>query len=349
MVSVRKRSTQVVAITLLLVAVGGLAVVGPTLAQEDDEDDEEEPGSQIRLVHGVADGPAVDVYIDGERVLQEVDPGEVIDYQEVEPGNHSIVLVAAEEPGGVVLDTRVETEERGNYTIAATGQFEGGDGETEPVALLDNATEVQSEFAAVRLGHLVRGAPDVTVTLNATGGVVFEQVPFGESTQYKTIPEGEYTLDIRADGAEGDVIATVDADLSGGEATSLLAIGAEDENETLQVLQQTDPTGPEELSPDIVPQPNGDEAAATDEEDAEADDTDEEDAENETDGEPLDINETDVTEAVTDDEDTDEEDAADEDAADATDGEAEDEADGEETGDETDESDEETETVTPEE
>ena len=333
MVSVRKRSTQVVAITLLLVAVGGLAVVGPTLAQEDDEDDdEEEPGSQFRLVHAVADGPAVDVYIDGERVLQEVDPGEVIDYQEVEPGNHSIVLVAAEEPGGVVLDTRVETEERGNYTIAATGQFEGGDGETEPVALLDNATEVQSEFAAVRLGHLVRGAPDVTVTLNATGGVVFEQVPFGEATQYKTIPEGEYTLDIRADGADGDVIATVDADLSGGEATSLLAIGAEDENETLQVLQQTDPTGPEELSPDIVPQPNGDEADDTDEEDAEADETDEEDTENETDGEPIDINETDVTEEVTEDEDTDDE-AEDEDTADeeADEGDAEDAADETET------------------
>ncbi|RXK51432.1 DUF4397 domain-containing protein [Halorientalis pallida] len=332
MVSARKRSTQVLAITLLLVAVGGLVVVGPTLAQEDDDEadeDEEEPGSQVRLVHAVPDGPAVDVYIDGERVLQEVDPGEVIDYQEVEPGNHSFVLVAAEEPGGVVLDTRVETEERGNYTVAATGQFEGGDGETEPVALLDNATEVQSEFAAVRLGHLVRGAPDVTVTLNATGGVVFEQVTFGEATQYKTIPEGEYTLDIRADGADGDVIATVDADLAGGEATSLLAVGAEDENETLQVLQQTDPTGPEELSPDIVPQPNGDEADDTDDEETAEDETDET-VENETEDEPIDINETDVTEEVT--EETGEaEDEADEETDDEDDEAAEDEADEEDT------------------
>lgn len=276
MVSSRKRGIQVLAITLILV-VGSLTVVAPTLAQEDEEDgDGEQPGSQIRLVHAVADGPAVDVYIDGDRVLQEVDPGAVAEYQELEPGNHSLVMVAAEEPGGVILDTRIETEERGNYTVAATGQFEGGDGQTEPVVLLDNATQPPGEFAAIRLAHLVRGAPEVTVTLNETGGVVFEDVAFGDSAPYKTIPGGEYTLDVRTGGADGEIIGTFDADLTGGEATTLFAVGAEDENETLQAIQQTDPIGPEDLTPDIVPEPEGGTTQDTQAEDQNQTDQDEE-------------------------------------------------------------------------
>ncbi|WP_172824908.1 DUF4397 domain-containing protein [Halorientalis sp. IM1011] len=360
MVSARKRSTQVVAITLLLVAVGGLAAVSPTVAQEDD--DEQEPGSQIRLVHAVPGGPAVDVYIDGDRVLQEVDPGEVASYQEVEPGNHSIVMVAAEEPGGVVLDTEIETEERGNYTVAAAGQFEDGEAQVDPVVFLDNATQPNAEFGSIRVGHLVPNASAVTVTLNETGGVVFEDVAFGESSPYKTIPQGDYTLDIRTGGPDGEVVQTVDADLAAGEAATVLAIGSDDENETLQVLQLTDPTGPEELSPDIVPEPDGDAADDTDEEDTE---NETEDAENETEAGPIEIGESDVIDGDieepdedTADEDTTDEDgeATDEDALDedeaATEEEPDDEDDTEETdGEVADDEDEgeETETATPEE
>ncbi|WP_336002609.1 DUF4397 domain-containing protein [Halorientalis halophila] len=286
-------------------------MAAPAIAQEDgDDEDEDEPGAQIRLVHGVADGPAVDVYIGGERVLQEVEPGSVVEYQEVEAGNHTIVMVAAEDPGGVVLETTFEAEERGNYTVAAAGQFDEGDGEIEPAVLLDNATQPPGELASVRLAHLVRGAPDVTVTLNETDGVVFESVSFGNSSMYRTIPEGDYTFDIRAGGADGEIIQSVDADLTGGQATSLLAIGAEDENETLQVLQQTDPIGPEDLSPDIVPEPDGDAADETDDTDDNA--TDDTDA-NETDG--IDTDDIEVETEAADDEDAadeeDEEDAAD--------------------------------------
>ena len=347
MVSARKRSTQVVAITLLLVAVGGLAAVSPTVAQEDG--DEQEPGSQIRLVHAVPGGPVVDVYIDGDRVLQEVDPGEVASYQEVEPGNHSIVMVAAEEPGGVVLDTEIETEERGNYTVAAAGQIEDGEAQVDPVVFLDNATQPNAEFGSIRLGHLVPNASAVTVTLNETGGVVFEDVAFGESSPYKTIPQGDYTLDIRTGGPDGEVVQTVDADLAAGEAATMLAIGSDDENETLQVLQLTDPTGPEELSPDIVPEPDGDAADDTDEEDAE---NETEDAENETEAGPIEIGESDVIDGDIEEpdedtaEETDDEDATDEDEA-ATEEDDTEETDGEVADDEDDG--EETETATPEE
>jgi hypothetical protein len=241
--------------------------------EADDEDEEDdEPDSQVRLVHAVPNAPDVDVYVDGERILQNVAYGSATEYLDLEAGTHNVVLVGAEEPGGVVPSETLETEAGANYTVAATGTFDVNDTSgVQPVVLVDNATTPPEEFAAVRLAHLSPDAPEVTVTLAGTDGVVFDNVGFTESSSYLTIPEGEYSLDVRAGGADGETVQTVDVTLEGGDAQTLHAIGLVDPNATedgepFTVIQTDDNTGQADPTPDILPS-NGedDEADAEDE------------------------------------------------------------------------------------
>lgn len=294
MVRSTSNRTRLLAITLALVVVGSVLFVGPTLAQENDDDgddqetaqpddeeaddedtadaddegddeadDEDEadtgPDSQLRLVHAVPNAPNVDVYIDGERVLQDVEYESASEYQDLEAGTHSIVLVGAEDPGGVVLSETIETEAGGNYTVAATGTFDVNDTSgVQPVVLTDNATTPPEQFAAVRLVHLSPDAPEVTVALAGTDGVVFDNVGYTESSAYLTIPEGEYSLDIRAGGVDGETVQTIDVSLEGGDAQTLHALGYVDPNatesgEALNVIRTDDTTGQAVQTPDILP------------------------------------------------------------------------------------------------
>jgi hypothetical protein len=283
---------RLVIVAVVLAVVGGAAVAGPALAQqaddegddedaaddgddetdedaaddeddadEEDDEDDDEAQSQVRLLHAVPGASDVDVYVDGERVLQDISYGTATDYEALEPGTHNVVLIEASEPGRVVLEAELQTRNGGNYTVAATGQPTNGDIDATAVSLAENSTQPADDVAAVRLAHLSPDAPAVTVTLNQTGDTVFERVEPGTASSYLTIPEGTYTLDVRSGGANGQVVQSVDVDLDGGDAQTAFAIGYADPsagNETLEVFTQTDLVGPQSVTPDIVLQSDGD-------------------------------------------------------------------------------------------
>ncbi|WP_153952763.1 DUF4397 domain-containing protein [Halosegnis longus] len=60
----------------------------------------------------------------------------------------------------------------------------------------------------------------------SNGNAVFDGVAYGESG-YATVPAGDYTLDIRGDteNNDGEVVASYDVSLSGGEVYSAVAVG----------------------------------------------------------------------------------------------------------------------------
>ncbi len=74
--------------------------------------------------------------------------------------------------------------------------------------------------------HASPDAPAVDITLASNGNAVFDGVAYGESG-YATVPAGDYTLDIRGDteNNDGEVVASYDVSLSGGEVYSAFAVG----------------------------------------------------------------------------------------------------------------------------
>jgi len=195
-----------------------VAGVGVAAAQEDESE------TDLRVVHAVPDAPAVDVYVDGELVFENVSFGNESDYETVPTGTQNVTVTPANDSETVVFEEELDIE---NQTTVALGGELDEDGEDVRALARDDDAEPADNESAVRLAHLAPDAPAVDVTVNETGDVLFDDVEFGNATAYETVPEGEYTLEIRnaTEDDDGEVVATVNVTVEGGEAYTAVATG----------------------------------------------------------------------------------------------------------------------------
>ena len=164
---------------------------------EPDEPDHEEPDpeepapeSAVRVAHFSPDAPNVDVLVEGEPVLEDVPYEAVSEYLDLPAGTYGVTITAAGDPEAVVFDDEVTVEEP-YYTAAAIGELEA---ETfEPLVLVD-ADDIPEEQALVRLVHASPDAPAVDVF--AGDAPLYEDVAFGEDSEYLEVEPGPYTLDV---------------------------------------------------------------------------------------------------------------------------------------------------------
>lgn len=221
MVRMSGSTIRVVALAVVTLAVGSIALAGTAVGASQAQNQ-----SEVRLVHASPDAPPVDIYVDGELAVEQLQFGEETDYQSLQPGMHNITITEAGMPENVVFEQNVPVRP-GQYTIAATGEVsEGAEQAFMPVLFIDDAQVEQNE-SAVRLAHLSPDAPAVDVTLNQSGEVLFDNVSFGNVTDYQIGPPGEYTLDIRAAAPDNDgqVVETVTVTVEGGQAYTAIAAG----------------------------------------------------------------------------------------------------------------------------
>ena len=191
---------------------GRVFAVGEHHDDERDEPDEEpDPAavsSAVRVAHFSPDAPNVDVSLDGEQILSDVAFGDVSDYLQVEPGPVTVTIAAAGDPETVVFEDELVIDEA-FYTVAAIGELEA---ETfRPLVLVDASS------ALARLVHAAPDAPAVDVTVADGQLALFENVSFGEMTEYVAVPAGDYTLEVRPAGGLPDEMMSEDEPADGYE------------------------------------------------------------------------------------------------------------------------------------
>ncbi|MDS0300498.1 DUF4397 domain-containing protein [Halogeometricum sp. S1BR25-6] len=183
--------------------------------------------ASVRVAHVAPNAPNVDVYVDGSAVLEDVPFGAVSEYLAVPAGERQVQITAAGDPDTVVFEGAVPVEAGMMYTVAATGEIgDMADQAFEPLVLQGDGSAPGGDMARVRLVHASPDAPAVDVTLASNGDTVFDGVAYGESST-TTVPAGDYTLDVRGDteSNDGDVAASFDVSLSGGQAYTAFAAG----------------------------------------------------------------------------------------------------------------------------
>ncbi len=180
---------------------------------------------ELRVVHASPDAPNVDVYVDGDAVLEDVAFKDVSGYLELPRDTYEIEVTAAGDPDASVFNEDVEVGE-GAFTALAIGELDDDTEVPFTVDVLedDNSMTAVGE-ARVRAVHASPDAPDVDITVGE-GEPLFENVGFGESG-YVEVPAGEYTLEIRVaqDDADGDVVTTFDLDAEAGTVYTAFAVG----------------------------------------------------------------------------------------------------------------------------
>jgi hypothetical protein len=179
----------------------------------------------VRVLHGSADAPNVDVYANGSAVLTDVPFGAISDYLYVPGGEYRIQVVptgATLEEGPVVIDAPLTFEGGTMTTVAATNVL----AEITPKVITD-APKPREGRAQVRVVHLSADAPEVDIAPDGSRqrDAIFEGLEFGEASRYRTVDAGTYDLVVRAAGTRDRAFDIPEVDLAAGTSYSAIAIG----------------------------------------------------------------------------------------------------------------------------
>lgn len=177
-----------------------------------------------RVFHAIPDGPAVDVYLDGQKVLTNFAFKSLSEYVPVKTGKHELKVTATGKTEALLTGDHSPTKDK-YYTIIAYGDA------AKPMMMIENdsAYKDYADKAKVRAYHLAPGAPAVLVTSPSTktkagyAKFVAKPLEFGKSSA-KTVAPGTETLQIR--GEDGKILKEVAAvQLEAGKRYVVYAVG----------------------------------------------------------------------------------------------------------------------------
>jgi len=196
--------------------------------------------AQVQIVHN-SPYPVVDVYVDGALALEDVAYRASTGLIDL-PVNTEVGIAPAD--GDVIATFPFELAENGSYVVVASG-IVGND--AHPFNLLASTLEpaaVDENHFALKVMHGVTDAP--AVDIYADGGLLVENLAYGDFQGYLQVPVGDYTLDITGHGST-DPVASFSAPLSsfGGGSGVVYASGflAPAETDSAFALVLTTPNG----------------------------------------------------------------------------------------------------------
>lgn len=160
-----------------------------------------ESTSSLRAVHLSPDAPAVDIAVQGSRVLEGVTYRQASGFLAVPPGDTSVgVLVAGTDTA--VIDATLPLEADTRYTVLAINTVEN----IEPLVISDNNEAPADGFSALRVVHGAPAAPAVDVYVSAPADAfdglspLLEGVPFKAVSDELQVPAGDYRVRVTAAG-----------------------------------------------------------------------------------------------------------------------------------------------------
>ena len=194
--------------------------------------------AMVRVIHASPDAPAVDVYVDGEAVVEGAEYKQATDYMALPAGDHEIEVFPAGEngEGEPVISQSVTLEEGMKYSAAAVGKLDG-------ISLwaLGDDMEASEGKAKVRVVHASPDAPNVDVAVK-DGDVLFSDVAFKSTSDYAEVDPMTVDLEVRPAGSEDVVLEIPGVELKEGYVYSVYAIGLVEGEPTLEAWPMVDAT-----------------------------------------------------------------------------------------------------------
>ena len=178
-------------------------------------------GAQVRILHASPDAPAVDVYINKDKIISGMKFKELSEYLPIDEGSYDIKIFAAgnkPKKSDPVLEKNLTFTAGEASTLAVSGMLE----DLELNEFSDDHATIEDE-AKLRVIHLSPDAPKVDVYSLDTP--IVTDLGFPKATDYQTLPEGEYSLDIRPAGQEQAVFNVPNVELKKGENYTAFAVG----------------------------------------------------------------------------------------------------------------------------
>ena len=180
--------------------------------------------AHVRVIHASPDAPAVDVSVDGNKVLTSVAFKTVSDYLPVPAGMHQ-VKVTVSGSDNAVIDASVTVAAGTNYTILAVGK--ASDSSIKALVLSDITPKSVKNKGAVRVVYAIPDGPPVDLVIpGKTGSPVYiaKNLTTGTATEYFTAPAGPYSVEVRPAGM-GNAVKKYDLAIKNGGAYTVVTFG----------------------------------------------------------------------------------------------------------------------------
>jgi hypothetical protein len=220
-------------------AMAGLAVFAflPATPVSADAPHSDAANALVRVAHFSPDTAGVDVWVDGQRVLQNVGYDTVSDYVPLPAGEHQFALrpFGASETSTAILSAKAALAASTAYTVAGVGLNKDLRGQI----FTDNLGAPPAGDAKVRIIDAAVGIAPINVAL--TGGVTFDGISFPGASVYKPVAPNTYAVTVRTTG--GQTVLDVPSVIVGpGIVYSFALIGGA--GKPLQLVPVVDARGP---------------------------------------------------------------------------------------------------------
>lgn len=206
---------------LLLVCATVLAVAGLAMAQG--------PGARVRIVHASPDAPAVDIYVNGGMVLENLPFREYSEYLSLPAGTYTVEIKVTG-TNTVVKQLSVPVQAGKDYTAVAVGYAGGNQPGFDVMLLEDDNTAPEDGRIKIRVAHTAPGAPAVDVYVTTpfetlTGKqAVLTNVPFKAASGYLSVPIGMYQARVAVAGTKTIAIDSHRLATWGGMIRTIIAV-----------------------------------------------------------------------------------------------------------------------------
>jgi len=233
----RNRTSWIMVLLGMLLA---LAAVPAALAQG--------ASAKVRVVHASPDAPAVDVYLDGNKVLTNVPFFTASDYLDVPAGAHDIKVTPTGDASTAVIDAKGVSVEAGKvYTVAATGKL----ADIKATIYSDNLSAPAAGKAHVRVVHASPDAPAVDIKVKG-GPALISNLAFPKDSGYLPVDAGSYDLTVNVAGSDTVALELPGTKLEAGKIYDIFAVGLL-ADKTLTVKVTTTPPAASTAAPTALP------------------------------------------------------------------------------------------------
>ena len=179
----------------------------------------QEASSLVRVFHASPQAPEVDVYVDGNLAFSDIEFKEFTKYVYLDEGNHNVEVYLAGTKESPVISQIVDVPDGEMITVAAIGNLD----ELSLLAIPDDVSkEVSDSYSTFRVIHLSPDAPAVDILEGEE--TLFEDIEFGEGTDYVEVEPGKYNVKI-ALSSDGTVVLPLEIRLNPNRIYTIYAVG----------------------------------------------------------------------------------------------------------------------------
>ncbi len=178
-------------------------------------------GARVRVVHASPDAPAVDVWVEGSVIFENVEFEEISEFVEVPAGTYNVQVVPAGATEPVVIEADLDLAAAFDYTVVATDFLAN----ITPIIMTADGSTPSSGNAFLRFLHASPDAPAVNIAVADGGPVLISNVGFQQGSAYEEVPAGTYDLEVRVAGTPDVVLSLPGVSIADGDVVTAYATG----------------------------------------------------------------------------------------------------------------------------